>query len=628
MESNMKSEFRVKMQTVAVVLAAAAGVAVAVHLVLAQDAPKATPSTKKVVNADKTWTLTEDLVLTGADSLEVNGTKEKPCTIIGSGRQIKTAGESWTGHIIMRYCTVRDLGTAAKPAMVLSQHGKSSVDIRYSTFDASSNIELVTNDASDVTYSHNTVLENALYPADMDPSSPPARGPLEAAGNSPVKKYFQGNRIYKAGPDLESPHWLVGGDTDAEGNIIIGYRAGIKIGADSVVKRNYTHVLLWVDPVLWTWIQTGNIPKVAAGTVVEDNVIRVGEWTIQFMDGELRNNVILEAQGHNALRIGKGKVHHNIFAHAMKQPGRYGNQYTLSADSFILQPYATDGFEVYNNVFDGSYRAAMAGFAIDKGSTMPSVRSNVFYNMRLAEDRAVIGGGFNEGVPKPRPDRLGYADYNLFHYNTIDHTLNICNYGVGVAGKTERKDNGFALHDVPVGGAVNASVDPKFRGPLPTGFPFSDEDILKGKVSISEILAYYRYIYSPAPGSPLIGAGDPQDGAGNDIGAVRYSAVPTAAPAIVSTNKPPAVEAGKSYAIKLPAGAYMAGSAEDDNLPAGRLTITWSKVSGPGAVTFANASDPLTSVSFSAPGVYVLRLTASDGQLTSSDDVTITVGNR
>lgn len=598
-----------------------------VAILLATAFSKSAAAASKSVAPGETWTLSEDLILKSADLLDVDGTKEKPCTIIGNGHQIKTVDESWSGNVVIRYCAIEGLGTVALPAMALSQHGKSLVNIQYSKFDASSNIELITNDASTVTYSHNTVLANALFPADMDPSSPPARGPLQSKGNSLARKLFQANRIFKGGPSLESPNWLVGGDADEDTNFLIGRRCGIKIGPNSVVKHNYSHLLLWVDPVLWTWIQTGNYPMVGAGTLVEDNVIRVGEWTVQFMDGELRNNVILEGQGHNALRIGKGKVHHNIFAHAMKQPGRYGNQYTLSVDSFVLQPYPTDGFEVYNNVFDGSYRAAMAGFSIEKGSVMPSVRSNVFYNMRLAENRAIIGGAYNEGIPNPRPDRLGYADYNLFHYNTVDRTLNVCNYGVGVAGKIERKDSGFALHDVPAGGDKNASVDPKFRGPLPTGFPFSDEDILQEKVRISEILTYYRYVYSPAPGSPLIGAGDPQDGSGNDIGAVKFSDVPATPPSIVTRNKAPAVQAGKSYSITLPAGAYMAGYVEDDNLPSGKLTITWSKVSGPGNATFVSAVDPLTSVSFSTPGIYVLKLTASDGELSSSDEVTITVND-
>ena len=53
--------------------------------------------------------------------------------------------------------------------------------------------------------------------------------------------------------------------------------------------------------------------------------------------------------------------------------------------------------------------------------------------------------------------------------------------------------------------------------------------------------------------------------------------------------------------------------------------ITWSKVSGPGTVTFASPNAATTTATFSAPGVYVLRLAAHDGVLSSSDDVGVTV---
>jgi hypothetical protein len=55
------------------------------------------------------------------------------------------------------------------------------------------------------------------------------------------------------------------------------------------------------------------------------------------------------------------------------------------------------------------------------------------------------------------------------------------------------------------------------------------------------------------------------------------------------------------------------------------VTMTWSKVSGPGTVSFANAAAVDTTESFSAAGTYVLRLGASDGSLSATDDVTVVV---
>src|SRR5205823_14123676 len=82
----------------------------------------------------------------------------------------------------------------------------------------------------------------------------------------------------------------------------------------------------------------------------------------------------------------------------------------------------------------------------------------------------------------------------------------------------------------------------------------------------------------------------------------------------------------------LPTSATLAGSARDDGLPSppSAMTTTWSKISGRGdsaggTVVFANPNSPATTATFGADGIYVLRLTATDGAVTVSDDVTITV---
>jgi hypothetical protein len=52
----------------------------------------------------------------------------------------------------------------------------------------------------------------------------------------------------------------------------------------------------------------------------------------------------------------------------------------------------------------------------------------------------------------------------------------------------------------------------------------------------------------------------------------------------------------------------------------------WSQLPGaPGTATFTAPTSPTTDVTFSAPGTYVLRLTANDTELQGTDDVTVTV---
>ena len=104
---------------------------------------------------------------------------------------------------------------------------------------------------------------------------------------------------------------------------------------------------------------------------------------------------------------------------------------------------------------------------------------------------------------------------------------------------------------------------------------------------------------------------------------VRVAGGPGGPPA----NQAPVVNAGADQDIVLPATASLAGTASDDHLPSppDHLTTTWSKVSGPGAVTFGNPSALQTSASFSATGTYVLKLTADDSALSSSDQLTVNV---
>src|SRR5262249_4657933 len=104
----------------------------------------------------------------------------------------------------------------------------------------------------------------------------------------------------------------------------------------------------------------------------------------------------------------------------------------------------------------------------------------------------------------------------------------------------------------------------------------------------------------------------------------------TAQITVFRANQPPVVNAGQNQSIQLPATATLAGTVQDDTIPPApfvppTLVIGWSMISGPGTVTFAAPSQAQTTASFSAPGVYVLRLTAIDDDWTSASDVTVTV---
>jgi len=103
----------------------------------------------------------------------------------------------------------------------------------------------------------------------------------------------------------------------------------------------------------------------------------------------------------------------------------------------------------------------------------------------------------------------------------------------------------------------------------------------------------------------------------------------TAPTSVTPGNNAPTVNAGADQSIAMPATASLNGTVSDDNVPnpPGTVTASWSQVSGPGTVTFGNASAAATTANLPVPGTYVLRLTASDSELTTSDEITITDPN-
>jgi len=117
-------------------------------------------------------------------------------------------------------------------------------------------------------------------------------------------------------------------------------------------------------------------------------------------------------------------------------------------------------------------------------------------------------------------------------------------------------------------------------------------------------------------------------------------------------NKAPDVTVSPAQTIALSGAATLTATATDDGLPKPYrrapsnpdrdaqprrpigVQLKWIQYRGPGKVTFTPDSsavihgEPITLTSkamFSAPGTYVLRVTANDGQLFTSRDVTVTV---
>jgi len=112
------------------------------------------------------------------------------------------------------------------------------------------------------------------------------------------------------------------------------------------------------------------------------------------------------------------------------------------------------------------------------------------------------------------------------------------------------------------------------------------------------------------------------DANNNSYGTQSASVATLIAPAIVLT-----VSAGSNQSVSTPQDLALQGSVSV--MPATTVaSVAWTKVSGPGTVTFSNPQSPTSVAQFTVAGTYDLRLTATansgGAQMTQSSDVTIT----
>ncbi len=131
----------------------------------------------------------------------------------------------------------------------------------------------------------------------------------------------------------------------------------------------------------------------------------------------------------------------------------------------------------------------------------------------------------------------------------------------------------------------------------------------------------------PAPvlaGGAVVALGSPPDSPGED-----WIVLVESVSGGTGTNAPPSADAGPDQSVFLAgpsATVTLQGLVTDDGLPDEfSLVRTWTKVSGPGEVAFANPAASATVATFTATGTYLLRLTASDSDLGDSDEMLVHV---
>ena len=86
----------------------------------------------------------------------------------------------------------------------------------------------------------------------------------------------------------------------------------------------------------------------------------------------------------------------------------------------------------------------------------------------------------------------------------------------------------------------------------------------------------------------------------------------------------PVVSAGRAVTVPVGEPVLLAGDVGVQRVSASAATIKWERLSGPGAVTFEDPAALKTRAWFAQSGRYWLRLTATEGSLSSSDMVEVT----
>ena len=330
------------------------------------------------------------------------------------------------------------------------------------------------------------------------------------------------------------------------------------------------------------------------------------------------------------------------------------NNQPSDADSGIALHYGT------NNVISGNYISGSTGFGLyaydENMSVYPAGAASTGYNNVLIAGNVIKGSVMRSGVYLATGSNFAVQNVTIRnnvivanHQNGLDiETGN----GINVFNNTIYGNGADSIHLVYPGQISNVHIENNIMdaacsscgatshvsvtNPGMPGLVLMDNLYWPQSVRFTNVTDSKPLFADPAftnaasgdftltSSSPAIDAGVnvglPFNGIAPDLGAFEYSGTST------PVNRPPIVSAGSNQTITLPASANLSGTASDDGLPTGStLTETWSKVSGPGTVTFGNVHALTTTATFSAAGTYLLQLAASDGALTSTSTVTVTV---
>ena len=445
----------------------------------------------------RTIELASDLVLSGTTDLDWSD-----AVVRGNGHKVRAA-PGYAGKITIRDSLVTGLA-AFDHQLGIDVTTTGAVDISGSVFEATAPLRLAVNGSAPIRITGNE-FRSTNYVTYV--SSDPHRSPiLDLSGTTYGAKVMQGNNIGAGIVRITAMRgWQIGGLRDSQANILLGPRCVLDLvdSSDAVIQGNYLrHDYYGGFSQGFNLMQRGT----SDGALAEHNVIRDSSWPVQSFGGELRYNLLINS-GHDFLRStrSRARIHHNVFAHAQAPNSQYDG-------AIFLYGSEQDVVFDHNTIDVGGVVAAYDAPAIVLGSpgvSLASLRNNAFTQfseVRTWSRPALVAGGRSEASASA--PRIAKADYNAW-FNPL--AAGTARYLPGLAAGSPGR------HDV--------DGDPRFAEAVPQSpYRIDEGAVWRRTFGVSKVLAHYRALYTPRAGSPLIDAGDPADGAGNDIGAIGAGA--------------------------------------------------------------------------------------------------------
>jgi Bacterial Ig-like domain (group 4)./F5/8 type C domain. len=223
----------------------------------------------------------------------------------------------------------------------------------------------------------------------------------------------------------------------------------------------------------------------------------------------------------------------------------------------------------------------------------------------------------------------------------IDPVFGLFGYGCDVS------DNGSTYKVTPLDGLFTRLnfINQKLYVELDRD-QYTDAEVAKDNTSIQLTMKNLEKtkhntdvnITGLAPGTYQVSVGSSVTGSFNVASAntastitIPLPAAETAAVSIVKgsalPNTAPVLTLAPTKTVELSDVTRLEAKATDDGYVNSTLTYKWEISSAPtgGNATIANADKPITNVTFDKAGEYVFKLTANDGGMSTSKDITVTV---